>query len=200
MDSNKRQSGKTIRVSQDQDEQARRHACDRCRAYKVRCERQSPTAGGTHTCKRCMKARVECCTSPSLRMGRPRISTGTSTPNGDTLTLDSHDSLPQTMSFYSNTPATGDEAQSVLDFDFELLGNNIIGGDGGQSLQTLMASDGSEFTADIDSPTPDPFAEQHLNQSDSADRFDVAAAIPLRVKFCACCHPSTRISSSRCIP
>ena len=116
-------------------------------------------------------------------MGRPRISTGTSTPNGDTLTLDSHDSLSQTMSFYSNTPAIGDEAQSVVDFDFELLGNNIVGGDGGQSLQTLMASDGSEFTADIDSPIPNPFAEQHLNQSDWADRFDVAAAIPLRVKY-----------------
>ncbi|KAI4124668.1 MAG: hypothetical protein LQ347_005649, partial [Umbilicaria vellea] len=68
-----------------------RYACDRCRGHKLRCERKD-FRPGTDKCERCTKARVNCVTSPPLRMGRPRHKTPSSTSLGaafsDTVDLD----------------------------------------------------------------------------------------------------------------
>ena len=59
--------------SQDLEDRTRRHACERCRSYKLRCERQSAMIDTDAECRRCLKARVRCITYPRLKMGRPRV-------------------------------------------------------------------------------------------------------------------------------
>ena len=86
--------------SQDLEDRTRRQACERCRSYKLRCERQSGIIYTDAECKRCLRARVRCITHPRLRMGRPRaVSNGSSFTASDrqltncgtpTLTDDTH--------------------------------------------------------------------------------------------------------------
>ena len=59
-------SPSTPSTTSQSDKLSRRHACNRCRSYKVRCERQLTE------CRACIKARVPCTTSMSAKMGRPR--------------------------------------------------------------------------------------------------------------------------------
>ena len=44
---------------------SRRSACDRCRAAKLRCERDSTATTKSHPCRRCLKAKVACTTGRS---------------------------------------------------------------------------------------------------------------------------------------
>ena len=91
--------------SQDLEDRTRRHACERCRSYKLRCERQSAMIDTDADCRRCLKARVRCITYPRLRMGRPRVISNVSSFTASdqqltncgtpTLTNDTH-STPET--------------------------------------------------------------------------------------------------------
>lgn len=65
---------------------ARRRACDRCRSYKLRCEKDTSPTGYTGDCKRCSKAHAICKVSPSLQMGRPRVTKPASPPHSPTPT------------------------------------------------------------------------------------------------------------------
>lgn len=59
---------------------SRRSACDRCRAHKLRCERDD-SARMLQPCRRCTRAHVRCTTGRSLRTGRPsHVSAVTSQP------------------------------------------------------------------------------------------------------------------------
>ncbi|PYH89218.1 hypothetical protein BO71DRAFT_113313 [Aspergillus ellipticus CBS 707.79] len=49
--------------------QPRRHACNRCRTHKPRCER---SRGNLDVCDRCVRSRLTCVSSPTLPMGRLR--------------------------------------------------------------------------------------------------------------------------------
>ncbi|KAI9046207.1 Zn(II)2Cys6 transcription factor domain-containing protein [Aspergillus affinis] len=50
----------------------RRHACDRCRSQKLRCDRTAHQTDTSIACDRCARNHLTCVTSAPMPMGRPR--------------------------------------------------------------------------------------------------------------------------------
>ncbi|PYI32189.1 hypothetical protein BP00DRAFT_425124 [Aspergillus indologenus CBS 114.80] len=50
----------------------RRHACDRCRSQKLRCDRTAHRTDTSIACDRCARNHLTCVTSAPMPMGRPR--------------------------------------------------------------------------------------------------------------------------------
>ncbi|GFF53713.1 hypothetical protein IFM46972_09843 [Aspergillus udagawae] len=50
----------------------RRHACDRCRSQKLRCDRTAHRTDTSIACDRCARNHLNCVTSAPMPMGRPR--------------------------------------------------------------------------------------------------------------------------------
>ncbi|RJE24470.1 hypothetical protein PHISCL_03221 [Aspergillus sclerotialis] len=50
----------------------RRHACDRCRSQKLRCDRTAHRTDTSIACDRCARNNLTCVTSAPMPMGRPR--------------------------------------------------------------------------------------------------------------------------------
>ncbi|GKZ38557.1 hypothetical protein AbraIFM66950_010839 [Aspergillus brasiliensis] len=50
----------------------RRHACDRCRSQKLRCDRTAHRTDTSIACDRCARNHLPCVTSAPMPMGRPR--------------------------------------------------------------------------------------------------------------------------------
>ncbi|RAH47377.1 Zn(II)2Cys6 transcription factor domain-containing protein [Aspergillus brunneoviolaceus CBS 621.78] len=53
---------------------SRRHACDRCRSQKLRCDRTAHRMNISIVCDRCARNHFACVTSAPMPMGRPRSS------------------------------------------------------------------------------------------------------------------------------
>ncbi|KZL78320.1 hypothetical protein CI238_03477 [Colletotrichum incanum] len=87
---------------------SQRSACDRCRALKSRCSRET----GAAKCERCQRLQIDCFYSPPRRMGRPakkRLSQDTAQPTPSSSTM-SNITIQTTQSdvFPPNTNEAGD--------------------------------------------------------------------------------------------
>jgi Fungal Zn(2)-Cys(6) binuclear cluster domain len=128
---------------------SRRYACDRCRAHKLRCERDGG-AGVLQPCRRCIKARVRCTTGRALRTGRPsQVSKVTRAPQSSSTqtsaggpALSIHSDVQNSVSHLSpsdpnglnafvysgSSPGLDEFASDALDIDSAFCTNRTGGG------------------------------------------------------------------------
>ena len=100
--------------SQDLEDHTRRHACERCRSYKLRCERQSAMIDTDAECRRCLKARVRCITYPRLKMGRPRVISNVSSFTASDRQLTNYG----TPTLTNDTHSTPETSFDIMEKDF----------------------------------------------------------------------------------
>ena len=100
--------------SQDPEDRTRRHACERCRSSKLRCERQSAVIDDDADCRRCLKAQARCITYPRLKMGRPRLNSKvfSSTTSNQQLTNCG------TPTLINDTHSTSETSFDIMEEDF----------------------------------------------------------------------------------
>ena len=105
----------TPSTTSQSDKLSRRHACNRCRSYKVRCERQLiHNRMSVQECRACIKARVPCTTSLSAKMGRPRrnLSDSTTTTSSQTNTA-------------SDPPSFTSDTMSLSPFSYDIQDKDL---------------------------------------------------------------------------
>lgn len=96
----------------------RRFACDRCRAHKLRCNRD-PTASVSTPCIRCSKAKAKCTISPSFRPGKSSVrqEQGNRVLNSNFQSTESENSQPtlqtQDLALNGTTHSLGPNGTSV---------------------------------------------------------------------------------------
>ncbi len=158
------------------DEQSRRHACNRCRAHKLRCDRQSEAANNTLACKRCMRLRVECITSPGSKMGRPRTTSNRYVPD---IPTPSH----QAATPRSDSPFDQDHELTFPNSTFDFIHKDILDGNDSTAMPPWLADSSFNLHSQPGSLIMDVLEQNLMDTPDEPDIPEPAPAVSLTEKY-----------------
>ncbi|KAG5769749.1 hypothetical protein H9Q69_008520 [Fusarium xylarioides] len=97
----------------------KRSACDRCRAQKLRCHRDS--GHSTDACLRCLKSGIECVTSKARPTGRPP-----SRQVQPTVVVEQGDTSSSSHTTDSSPSTGGTDMSNMMNFEYDLSLDNIL--------------------------------------------------------------------------
>ncbi|KAF5705642.1 hypothetical protein FGLOB1_7849 [Fusarium globosum] len=172
----------------------KRSACDRCRAQKLRCHRDS--GHSTDACLRCLKSGIECVTSKARPTGRPP-----SRQVQPTVVVEQGDTSSSSHTTDSSPSAGGTDMSNMMNFEYDLSLDNILDSIGMQhsdfivndnilvdisplsSCQSTSQHSVAQAQAQAQAQTVDPStiqstASYHFNTLPSTSSMD--SALPMR--------------------
>ena len=158
------------------DELSRRHACNRCRAHKLRCDRQSEAANNTLACKRCMRLRVECITSPGSKMGRPRTISNRYVPD---IPTPSH----QVATPRSDSPFDPDHELTFPNSTFDFIHKDILDGNDSTAMPLWLADSNFNLHSEPGPLIVDTLEENLMVTPDEPHIPEPTPAVSLTEKF-----------------
>lgn len=136
---------------------SRRFACDRCRAHKLRCNRDV-LASINKPCPRCIKARVKCSISFSPRWGKQVGSDGRSVDHSESLEVSGEQG--SSVSAIESYPDAGIvqfsdlSCMSIFCRNFETLLTKYVVNSHLQPTQLSEHAETASDTIDLDAPMP----------------------------------------------